>query len=393
LKGQRLRVWADLRQQHTSDRGVQCYKTAALTEVHHTRLADLSAQLADADAVFVSSPLNVAYLSGTFMEPHERLMGLALGRDVEPTLIVPALDAETARVNPAGLRTIAWEDARGPSDALQRVLGRPRSLAIEKDHITVRGGELLAELIAPREVLDASPSLRKLRALKSNDEVGKIEQAAQIVDRALAQLAEWLRPGITEVEVALELDRIARRFGSQGNPFETIVLGGPNAAQPHGRPTETELRRGDLVVVDVGARRDGYCADITRTFAIGEPDHDARRAYDIVRAAQRAGCAALKPGITCASVDQAAREVIESSGYGDFFIHRTGHGLGLEAHESPALVAGNQARLQQGQVVTIEPGIYLPGRFGVRIEDDLVITDDGARPLTHSPRELTVYGA
>jgi Xaa-Pro dipeptidase len=175
--------------------------------------------------------------------------------------------------------------------------------------------------------------------------------------------------------------------------FETIVLGGPNAAQPHGRPTETELRRGDLVIVDVGARRDGYCADITRTFAIGEPDHDARRAYDIVRAAQRAGCAALKPGITCASVDQAAREVIESSGYGDFFIHRTGHGLGLEAHESPALVAGNQARLQQGQVVTIEPGIYLPGRFGVRIEDDLVITDDGARPLTHSPRELTVYGA
>jgi Xaa-Pro dipeptidase len=364
-----------------------------LTEVHDRRLATLSAELADADAVFVSSPLNVAYLSGTFMEPHERVMGLALGREIEPTLIVPALDAETARVNPAGLRTISWEDARGPSDALQSVLRRPQSLAIEKDHITVRAGELLAELVAPREVVDASPSLRKLRALKSDDEVGNIEQAAQIVDRALAQLAEWLRAGVTEVEVALELDRIARRLGSQGNPFETIVLGGPNAALPHGRPSETELRRGDLVIVDLGARRDGYCADITRTYAIGEPDNDARRAYDTVRAAQRAGRAALRPGVTCASVDLATREVIESGGYGDFFIHRTGHGLGLEAHESPSLVAGNHARLEKGQVVTVEPGIYVPGQFGARIEDDLVITDDGARCLTHSPRELTVYAA
>jgi Xaa-Pro dipeptidase len=371
---------------------VQCYKTAAVTEVHHTRLAALSAELADADAVFVSSPLNVAYLSGALMEPHERIMGLALGSDVDPALIVPALDAETARTNPAGLPTIAWEDARGPSDALRSAFGRPRSLAIEKDHITVRGAELLTELVAPREVLDASPSLSKLRALKSDDEVGKIEQAAQIVDRALAQLAELLRPGITEVELALELDRAARRLGSQGNPFETIVLAGPNAALPHGRPTERELRIGDLVIVDIGARRDGYCADITRTYAIGEPDNDAVRAYDTVRTAQAAGRAALKPGNTCASVDQAAREVIESAGYGHFFIHRTGHGLGLEAHEPPALVAGNRAPLQKGQVVTVEPGTYLPGKLGVRIEDDLVITENGARSLTHSPRELTVHG-
>jgi Xaa-Pro dipeptidase len=362
-----------------------------MTEVHQTRLAALCAELADVDAVFVSSPLSVAYLSGTLMEPHERIMGLALGPDVEPALIVPALDAETARSNPAGLRTIAWEDARGPSDALRSALGRPKSLAIEKDHITVRGAELLTELVGPEEVLDASSSLSKLRARKSDDEVGRIEQAAQIVDRALASLAEWLPPGITEVEVALELDRTARRLGSQGNPFETIVLGGPNAALPHGRPTERALRRGDLVIVDIGARRDGYCADITRTYAIGEPDNDARRAYDTVLAAQAAGRAALKPGNTCASVDHAAREVIESAGYGEFFIHRTGHGLGLEAHEPPALVAGNQAPLRKGEVVTVEPGIYLPGKLGVRIEDDLVITDDGARSLTHSPRELNVH--
>jgi Xaa-Pro dipeptidase len=365
---------------------------------HALRLEKLRARLEElgADAAYVSSPANIAYLSGVHITPHERLIALLMPRAGDPRLVVPALEGEASRDNAASIDVLEWKDADGPFGALReafedalRAADRPR-VVLEKDAVTIALLEGLREQVGIAEVEDVGPFLTELRMAKSAAEIGLIAEAAAILDASLAELPWRIRPGRTEAEVAFELDARVRSKGAEGLPFETIVLTGAAGASPHGTPTVREIREGDLVVVDVGAVKGGYCADVTRTFAAGEPPDRAREVFEVVRRAQEAGRGAVAAGACCEAVDAAARAVIDAAGYGEFFVHRTGHGLGLEVHEPPSLAAGNGLPLPLGAVVTVEPGIYLPGFAGVRIEDDVVACDGGGKSLTSYARELVL---
>lgn len=220
-----------------------------------------------------------------------------------------------------------------------------------------------------------------------------MRRAVKIAQDALEATIPLIKIGMTEKELSSELVVQLLRHGSEPEmPFAPIVSGGPNAANPHASPTERKLQAGDLLVVDWGATYDGYISDLTRTFAVGEVDEEYRKIHEIVQEANAAGRAAARPGVPCANVDKAARDVIEKSGYGTYFTHRTGHGIGMEGHEEPYMRGDNMQLLEPGMAFTVEPGIYLPNRNGVRIEDNVVITEAGADVLSDMPREIRVVG-
>jgi len=239
------------------------------------------------------------------------------------------------------------------------------------------------ELVATTGLVEA------IRAVKDDGEVARIEAAATIATAALVATLPLLAEGPTEDAVGLALDTAMRRLGAERTSFETIVGSGPNGAKPHHRAAGSERRigDGDLVVFDFGALVDGYCSDMTRTFCLSDPTPTQRQMLDVVRASQAAGIAAVRPGVTGAAVDAACRSVIGDAGWADAFSHGTGHGVGLEIHEDPRVTGTATATLAPGHVVTVEPGVYLPEHGGVRVEDTLVVTADGCRPLTHAPKE------
>ncbi len=239
-------------------------------------------------------------------------------------------------------------------------------------------------LVATVELVEA------LRRVKGAGEVARIERAAAIADVALAQVKSRLLDGISENDFAAELDFEMRRRGAESVSFETIVASGPNGAKPHARPTERQIAPGELVVIDFGALYDGYHSDMTRTLCVGEPSAEMADLVDAVLAAQRAGVRAVRPGARAEDVDTVCRQSLTDAGFGEAFLHGTGHGVGLEIHEAPSIGYGSADILEVGAVVTVEPGAYLPGVGGARIEDTLVVTDDGARPLTKSTKDITL---
>jgi Xaa-Pro dipeptidase len=226
------------------------------------------------------------------------------------------------------------------------------------------------------------------RAIKDTDEIEKTRKAVAIMEQALRETMQAIKVGATERELAKVYRIACMNAGTEGMPFSPIVASGPNAANPHAVPTDRQIQNGDFVIIDVGATYGGYIADITRTFAVGEIDQEAEKIYDTVLAANRAGIARSGSDVACGDVDYASRKVIEDAGYGQYFIHRTGHGLGLEGHEPPYIVAGNTIPLEPGMIFTVEPGIYVEGKVGVRIEDNIVCTEDGVEVLTTFEREL-----
>jgi Xaa-Pro aminopeptidase len=234
----------------------------------------------------------------------------------------------------------------------------------------------------------ASRVLGPLRAVKDRHELHMLARAARATDEAFRRLLEERIEGTTEREVAGRLGELMLELGLDRVEF-AIVGSGPNAASPHHAPIDRPLRAGDAVVMDFGGTSGGYCSDMTRTVVVGEASAKLREVHEVVAEAQEVGVGAVYPGVPAEEVDRAARQVIERAGYGDRFIHRTGHGIGLEAHEDPYIVAGNAAPLRPGMCFSVEPGIYLEGDLGVRIEDIVVVTEDGARRLNHAPRELT----
>jgi Xaa-Pro aminopeptidase len=340
----------------------------------------------DLDAALVTRPVSIAYLTGVRAEPYERLMALAVTSD-RATLILPAIERENAERAKTDAEIASWRDGEDPYRLVHDALEGSVRLGVEKEHMTLAIADALRERLHAREMYDVAPEIRRLRRTKSSVELDKLAHAAAITDSATDEILGRMHGGQTELEVAIA---IGASIGAAGGTlaFETIVLSGPNSALPHGHPTGRHLREGDLVLLDFGAAYDGYCADTTRVAVVGEPTSRQREIHAVVLAAHDAAIDTVRAGATTGHVDAAAREVIEAAGLGDRFFHRTGHGLGLEAHEDPSLDPGSKTVLDVGMVFTIEPGIYIPGWGGVRIEDDVVVEAAGCRLLTKADRSL-----
>ena len=328
------------------------------------------------DTAIITRPANIAYLTGVWVNPHERLLALTVTGD-QAVLVLPALDRErgAGTVFP-GVELHGYEDGGDPV-SLVPAAGR---LAVERGHITLT----LADRFGARDAVDAGPELRRLRSRKSPAEIAHLDRAAGLTYQVIEAVKPELRPGMSELEAAALV--LARTADVGGEPsFEPLVQFGPDSAFPHGRATSRRLAQGDLVLIDIGVAWQGYKGDISRTFVFGEAGERQQELIEVVQAAHDAAVATVRPGIRAGEVDAAARRVIEEAGYGDKFIHRTGHGLGLEAHEEPNFAPGDQTILEPGMVATVEPGIYLPGWGGIRIEDDVVVTEHGGRILNATP--------
>jgi Xaa-Pro dipeptidase len=335
---------------------------------------------------------NLFYLTGLHFHRMERPIVALLPREGEPALILPAFEVEKAQGASIPWRLFSYTDAEGPTSAFHAAAavlgGRGRPIAVEALGMRVLEWSLLAQAFESPTPIPAEPLLARLRMVKGPEEIAAIRRAIAAAEAALQQWLPEVRPGMTEREATRRLIQACFAAGADALAFEPIVVAGPNAALPHATPSDRPMGPGELMIVDFGVIVDGYVSDLTRTFVLGEPDPETARIYEVVREANAAGRAAVRPGIPAEAVDRAARAVIEAAGYGAYFPHRTGHGLGLEVHEPPYLVAGDATPLQPGMIFTVEPGIYLPGKGGVRIEDVVVVTETGGESLTAFPREL-----
>ncbi len=344
------------------------------------------AAVAELGALLVTPGPDLAYLTGHAPPPLERLTLLVVAPDRQPVMLVPLLERPAALASPAAdwIEVVGWADGDDPY-AVAAGLLPPGRLAVT-DQTWASHVLGLQEAAKDRTFVAAGRAMPPLRSVKDEEELAAMAKAASAADAAFADILHVPFAGRRELDVAADLAEALRRHGHRTADF-TIVGSGPNGASPHHEAGDRVITDGDAVVLDFGGHLDGYCSDITRTVFVGEPPKEFDRVYDVVRRAQQAAFEAVRPGVPAEDVDRAAREVIDDAGYGEWFIHRTGHGIGLELHEPPYIVAGNTTSLEAGMTFSIEPGIYLPGRFGVRIEDIVAVTEDGARRLNEAPRD------
>jgi Xaa-Pro dipeptidase len=355
---------------------------------HELRRARLGARLAELElgAVLVTRAPNVRYLTGFSGSNAQALV--ALGATV---FFTDGRYEEQSRHEVSGVERVVYLDPFPPVREQVAALGISR-LGFEREGVTYGFWQRLCERLEGTELVPLGPEVERLRRVKEPAELGRLRAAQEAADAAFERvvLGGGLHEGISELDLARELELAMRLAGADDAAFDTIAAFGEQAAEPHHRPGGRELRRGDVVKLDFGALVDGYHSDMTRTVAFGEPDGRLREIHDLVAAAQRAGIDALRPGARVADVDRAARRVIEDAGQGPAFPHGLGHGVGLEIHEEPSLRWDGDDDVPEGAVVTVEPGVYIPGLGGVRIEDMVEVTAGGCRPIPRSTRELVV---
>ncbi len=334
------------------------------------------------DTLLITPGAAMRYLTGFSEEGFERLICLVVPDDRNCVLICPSLNAEQARRNPAAITDVrVWDDGQGWEPTLKALA---TSLDLDIGIVGVDEGMTARFLLRIQELLPTTlfKSSEKVfvdcRVQKDPGELASLQHAAEVSDRTIIAAVNACRTGKKEKEVALAINTAIALQGASPS-FETIVSSGPNSALPHHTPGARKLREGDVVNLDFGARFDGYCGDITRVVSIGDPTEEQKRIYQIVYDAHQAARLAAKPGTSAQAVDAAARKVISDAGFGEFFIHRTGHGIGLDDHEQPNIVSGSFQKLLPGMCFSIEPGIYLPGKFGIRLENIYTITNDGCR--------------
>lgn len=354
------------------------------------RLRRLQARFdgAEVDALLVTDLLNVRYLTG-FSGSAALLVVTADGL----TLVTDGRYAEQAplEASAAGAEVDVRVTGSGQREVVVGLLSSVRRIGLEAEHVTwAQQRRYAEEWLADVTVVPTEGLVAGLREVKDEGEVARLAAAAAVADAALETVRPMLLEQPGEAEVALALDSEMRRLGASGPSFETIVASGPNGARPHARPSSRRIVAGDLVVTDFGALVDGYHSDMTRTHAVGEVDATQQRMLDVVAASQAAGVAAVRAGATVEQVDRACRAVIEEAGWGDAFLHGTGHGVGLEIHEAPRVSSAVAATLAAGHVVTVEPGVYLPEHGGVRIEDTVVVTAEGCDVITLAPKTAAV---
>lgn len=367
------------------------------TEALRARLGE-AAERAGAqglDALLVTPGSDLHYLTGYAALPLERLTCLVLRPTADPLLVVPRLEEPAAAASPVGscgVDILSWDETDDPYALVASQLPQARRVALD-DRMWAEKVLRLREAMPGCDQVLAGEVLREMRMRKSAEEVRALRDAGAAIDRVHERIGEWLTAGRTEREVGSDIAEAIRLAGHSTVDF-VIVGSGPNGASPHHELSDRVIEPGDPVVVDIGGTMpSGYCSDSTRTYVVGDPPEAFLDYYAVLERAQAEAVRTVRPGVTCASVDDAARTVIDDGGYGDRFIHRTGHGIGLETHEDPYIVAGNDLALEAGMTFSVEPGIYLHGRHGARIEDIVVCTPDGVEPLNLTPHGLRVLPA
>lgn len=361
---------------------------------HRDRLrrAGEAAAERDIEALLITPSPDYAYLLGYRAPAMERLTCLIVPADGQPILVVPRLEEPLARHElgdlAVELEIVVWDETDDPIWLVKRLLGSVMRIAVQ-DQMWARFALRLAAALDPAQLVEAGPTMSALRSVKSADEIERLRMAARAADEAMSAITAEALSGRTEAEVSARVRELLLDAGHETADF-AIVASGPNAASPHHVAGARTIGAGDAVVLDIGGTLAGYCSDTSRTAFVGEPSAEFAALYEVLREAQAAACAAVKPGVAAEEVDGVARMIIAEAGYGDAFIHRTGHGIGMETHEEPYLVAGNSAPLVPGNAFSVEPGIYIGGAWGARIEDIVVCTESGGERLNTSSTELYV---
>ncbi|MDQ0989505.1 Xaa-Pro peptidase family protein [Streptomyces sp. V3I7] len=367
--------------------------TTAVHPAERLERARQATAAAGLDALLISPGADLRYLTGYDALPLERLTCLVLPAEGEAFLVVPELERPAALASPAGglgIGITGWTETEDPYALVAaRLPARPACVGVDNHMWAEKTMAFRAALPGTRQAL-AGTVLSALRRRKSAAEVGALRRAGAAIDRVHARMGEWLRPGRTEREAGRDIADAIVAEGHVRTDF-VVVGSGPNSASPHHDLSDRVMRPGDTVVVDIGGTtEDGYCSDSTRNYVLGEAPADYLRLHEVLLAAQRRQTDAVRPGITSGELDAIGRDFIDEAGFGPYFIHRTGHGIGVESHEEPYIVTGSELVLEPGMAFSIEPGIYLPGRFGARIEDIVICTEDGGERLNLTPRDLTV---
>ena len=356
------------------------------------RRAAAEAAARDIDALLITPSVDYAYLLGYRAPAMERLTCLIVPADGQPSLVVPQLEEPLARHELGALGDelviVPWDETEDPFWVVRDLLeGRAMRAAVQ-DQMWARFVLRLRAALDPMELVEAGPAMGGLRRVKTPDEIDRLRLAARAADRAMDEIRSERFAGRTEADVAARIRTLLLEAGHETAEF-SIVASGPNSASPHHEPGDRVILGGDAVVLDIGGFRDGYGSDTSRTVFVGEVPREFALLYDVLEQAQLAACTTVAPGVAAQEIDRAARHLIAEGGYGDAFIHRTGHGIGLEIHEEPYIVDGNGEPLLAGNAFSIEPGIYIAGQWGARIEDIVVCTEDGSEVLNRSSRELT----
>lgn len=362
--------------------------------VYAERLRRVTAEAAarGIGAVLVSPSADYEYLLGYRAPALERLTCLILPVEGTPALVVPRLEEPLARHSLGkladGLEIVAWDEGDDPFRIVGDRLDGALRVALQ-DQMWSRFVLRFVALLEPAELVDASPAIAAVRQVKGPEEVDRLRAAAAAADAAMRSITGERLSGRTEAEVSRRINELLLAAGHDTADF-AIVGSGPNAASPHHEPGERVISAGDAVVLDIGGTRAGYCSDTTRTAFVGEPPPDFAALYEVLRLAQAAACEAVAPGVPAADIDRTARRIIEDAGYGEGILHRTGHGIGMEVHEEPYIAEGNDEPLVAGNAFSVEPGIYIAGQWGARIEDIVVCTDSGGERLNTTSTDLFV---
>ena len=340
------------------------------------------------DALCLSVGSDLPYLTGYRAMPLERVTMLIIPRSGRPRLVVPGLEAPRVTVPDDAFDVVGWAESDDPIALIDGYLADAQSVAIG-DETWTRFVLELQDANPSRSFVGASGLMAELRMRKSPDEIVALRNVARTVDAVVDEIADVRFSGRTEQSISRELIERTTTLGHDTMDF-WIVASGPNGASPHHEPGDRVIERGDAVVVDFGGRQDGYCSDTTRMFVVGEAPYGFDDAYEVLREAQASAADAVRPGVTAESIDAVARDIITEAGYGDLFIHRLGHGIGMDTHEHPYIIEGNDQVLEPGMAFSIEPGIYTPGEWGMRIEDIVAVTPDGVERLNRSDRAYRV---
>jgi Xaa-Pro aminopeptidase len=354
------------------------------------RIERARAQMDDAgvDVLLLSVGADLPYLTGYEAMPLERLTMFVLPKVGDAKLVVPRLEAPRVHARPDAFEIVPWDETDDPVALVARIANIPAVAGIG-DHTWARFVLDLQAALPATDFRKASLVTAALRVQKDDAEIDALARAAHAVDAIAVELRDQKFAGRTELDVHRDLVDRMLELGHQRANF-AIVATAEDAASPHHEPSDRVIADGDVVLCDFGGTMDAYCSDITRMFVVGEPSPEVEKVYAVLAAAQETAVRAATVGTACEAVDAAARGVIEEAGYGEFFVHRVGHGIGTEAHEDPYMVKGNATTLAPGHAFSVEPGIYLPGRFGMRLEDIVVATDAGPRRLNEAPRDLAV---